>query len=233
MAVRPNILILSGGGLKSAVLAARRIADCNIVFLHVNYGQRCAAAEVRSLRALAEHLKTTPPLELETPHALQIQQRLSGADGNRPMAAQSGVVGTNALAPSTLRGMFPVLLSMGAQAAWRIGAGRLLTGVSRFTDGAHIGLPGPETNPDYLREFMQDFTIATETFGMRNPLTVEAPLVDCSYDDFARLAVHMDVPLELTWSCLGAGREPCGLCSGCTTRDRALATAGATPAVAV
>ncbi len=233
MAARSNIIILSGGGLKSAVLGARCLAENNVIFVHINYGQRSAPAEVRALRSLATHFQTTPPLELESPHALQIQQRLSGATEPRGAAAPNGVVGTHALSPSALRGLFPVLLSMGAQAAWRIGAATLMTGVSRFTDGAHLGLPGPEANPDYLREFIQDFTISTETFGLRNPLTVEAPLVDCRYDDFAKLAVHMEIPLEFTWSCLGAGQQPCGLCLGCTTRERALAMAGAVPAVAV
>ena len=232
MAARSNIIILSGGGLKSAVLGARCLADSNVIFVHINYGQRSAPAEVRALRSLATHFQTTPPLELESPHALQIQQRLSGATEPRGAAAPNGVVGTHALSPSALRGLFPVLLTMGAQAAWRIGAATLLTGVSRFTDGGHLGLPGPEANPDYLREYIQDFTISTETFGLRNPLTVEAPLVDCRYDDFAKLAVHMEIPLEFTWSCLGAGQQPCGLCLGCTTRDRALATAGAPQLVA-
>ena len=233
MAARSNIMVLSGGGLKSAVVAARCLADGHVIFVHVNYGQRSAAAEVQSLRTLATHFQTASPLELETPHALQIQQRLSGPDGPRAAASPTGVVGTHALSPSTLRGLFPVLLSIGAQAAWRIGAAKLLTGVSRLTDGAHLGLPGPETHPDYLREFIQDFTIATETFGLRSALTVEAPLADFTYDDFARLAVHLNVPIELTWSCLAGGHEPCGLCLGCTTRGRALATAGAPEPVTV
>jgi len=226
MASRGNIMVLSGGGLKSAVVAARCLAESHVIFVHVNYGQRSAAAEVRSLRALAAHWQTPPPLELETPHALQVQQRLSGPEASRAVSA-TGVVGTHALSPSTLRGLFPVLLSIGAQAAWRIGAATILTGVSRNADGAHLGLPGAETHPDYLREFIQDFSIAMETFGLRSALTVEAPLVDFTYDQFARLAVQLNVPVELTWSCLGANAEPCGLCLGCTTRSRALALAGA------
>lgn len=220
---RPTLLLLSGGGLKSTVLAARCVAEHHVVFVHVNYGQRSAASEVRALRSLAEHYGASPPLELESPHVLQIQQRLLPSDASRAAVSPTGVVGTNALSPAALRGLFPVLLSIAAQTAWRAGVRRVLTGVSRFADETHLGLPAPEHRGADLREFLLDFTICTETFGGRHPVRVEAPLLDFTVEDFVRTARQMDVPLELTWSCQGAGKTPCGLCSGCATRDRALA----------
>lgn len=53
-------------------------------------------------------------------------------------------------------------------------------------------------------------------------LSVEAPFLDKSKIDIAKLALKLGVPIEQTWTCYEGGMEPCGKCGSCVERNEAL-----------
>jgi 7-cyano-7-deazaguanine synthase len=48
------------------------------------------------------------------------------------------------------------------------------------------------------------------------------PLIKLSKSEVVKLAKNLSVPLELTWSCYSDGEKPCGQCSSCLKRKKAL-----------
>ena len=70
----PAIVVLTGGGIKGAVAAARSASDNEIILLHVHYGQRCASAEAEAARALGAALLSARVVTADMPHVVQISQ---------------------------------------------------------------------------------------------------------------------------------------------------------------
>ena len=85
--------------------------------------------------------------------------------------------------------------------------------------------------PDCRPEF---FASAVETINLGSKLAtehgvrigVETPIIDKTKADIVRMAVDLNVPVELTWSCYRGGERPCGECDSCILRARGFAEAG-------
>ena len=79
-----------------------------------------------------------------------------------------------------------------------------------------------------------DFSAITETFRLGSkigteydcPIRIETPLIDKTKADIVRLAVELDAPLDLTWSCYSDQPRPCGVCDSCHLRAKGFAEAG-------
>lgn len=57
-------------------------------------------------------------------------------------------------------------------------------------------------------------------------LEIVMPVAELEPWQVIDLAVQVDAPLELTWSCTAGGADPCGSCAGCATREAAFQRAG-------
>jgi 7-cyano-7-deazaguanine synthase len=65
------------------------------------------------------------------------------------------------------------------------------------------------------------------SLGLAHPIQIEAPFSDLHKADVIRMGVALDVPLELTLSCMQpAGGLHCGRCSKCRERRDAFREAG-------
>lgn len=53
------------------------------------------------------------------------------------------------------------------------------------------------------------------------PYTILAPLASLDRVGIIRLAIELEVPLDLTWSCHRGGETHCGQCYACTSRSKA------------
>lgn len=216
----PPIIILTGGGIKGAVAAARRASDNELVLVHVDYGQPSARAEVKALRDLAETFSSARVVALDLPHVRQLQQdsadsRSSPGGGNPRRGEASSLA-----APS--RGLVPVLMSVGVQCAMRFGAATVATGLSRLCDATHFGMPPVEEAIDGRREFVYAFNLMIESLSaQRSKVRMEAPLMDVDYGQMVKLAQRFGVPLEKTWTCEQSRTQPCGRCNPCKARARA------------
>jgi len=223
----PTAVVMTGGGVKAAVAAARFAVDHELVLLHIDYGQRSSKAELEAIHALATIFDSAHVISLDMPHAGQLQQQLANQAGESARDYTSGVIHSGSLSESTLRGLFPVLLSTGLQCATRVGAVILAVGVSRYADSSHVGWPLGAGHQDYQREMLHAFGIMAEAvLGQTATPKIEAPLLDVSYQEIFKLASNMKVLLDRTWSCERPGPRACGRCSRCKLRLEALAGAG-------
>ena len=76
--------------------------------------------------------------------------------------------------------------------------------------------------PDCRKNFFDSFkkTINKGTKEGKH-IKVFTPLVNKNKKDIIKLALKLNVPLELTWSCYMGGKVPCRVCDSCLFRKRA------------
>lgn len=214
-------VILAGGGLKSAVAAARIAADGELCLLHVDYGQRSAKSELEALRDLSRTFKSAYVWPLTTEFVKQLEQSRPRGVVSAPTTPtpEDHQTATTMLAQ---RGLAVTLLSIGLQAAQRLGSPAVITGFARHCEAEHIGLARNNARPDQMREIIHGMNIVAESLTLpRAPVRFEAPLVDLSYGEIVKLAYRLNLRAEHTWSCAAKGTHPCGECSRCKERDRA------------
>ncbi len=216
-----RIVVLTGGGIKGAVAAARCAADNDLILVHVAYGQQSASAELRAVEAFRATLPFSSVMALTMGHVTELQQEFPGLSGLH--ADRTGVYGvTDALSEATLRGFTPVLLSVGVQCALRAGAKTVVTGLSSLCDESHLGIVGDGGTTDRRHEFLHSFNLMMENLPTPGSnVRVEAPLIDVSLSQAVKLARRFGVPLEKTWTCQRSGPRPCRRCESCQARARA------------
>jgi len=88
----------------------------------------------------------------------------------------------------------------------------------------------PDSTPEFFRAFNRVLKIGTWT-GRMSSVKVLTPLSNLGKLEIVRLAVELNVPIELTWSCHGRGDRACGVCPACTARLEAFREAGLTDPV--
>lgn len=217
-----TVLILSGGGIKGAVAAARYVRDHEIILLHVDHGQPASAAESRALAMLAAHWPKSRLCSATLPAIKHMPSAVRAGGGAVISSDPARKQSEEAAHLLSLRGLMPSMLSLGAQAALRFGASSIVIGASSHAAGEHIGLPGPGAGPDALREALHAFDIMLEAMlRPRTRIRVEAPLMDLTHPQIIKLGDRFKIPFERTHSCEAATASPCGQCESCKLRARA------------
>lgn len=239
-----RVIVLSTGGIKSAVAAACFAEGHELVLAHVNYGQVSARAQQRAIQALAPTYPNARYVELLLPHMIELQQAAGpprradrSAVPNQPVRSPSrddashGVDATpppefEPLAPVALRGLWPVLCTVGAQCALRFGASQVVVGLTGAESASHLGIPATGLARDARRAFIHAQNIALEILSPKGQcVKLEAPLIDSTYAEIIKLADRFAVPLEKTWTCEHTDTKPCGQCEPCRARNAAFAEA--------
>ncbi|MEK6799174.1 MAG: 7-cyano-7-deazaguanine synthase [Planctomycetota bacterium] len=236
-----KVVVLSGGGIKSAVAAARYTKEHELAVVHVNYGQPSASREQNAIVALLQSFPNARLIPVTLPHVAELERgavalQKPGVVGlnPQPMPRTRGVP-VQPPAAALIRGLVPMLMATGVQAALRGGASTLVSGMMRHGVGEHLGLSRDDESRDARREFLHAFAIAVDALlGGRGELRIEAPLIDLAYADAIKLASRFGVPLDRTWTCICGYATACAQCEPCKARAAAFTAAGLTdPAVKV
>lgn len=203
-----RIVVLAGGGVKTAVAATVAGQGNELTLLHADFGQPSAETERACVHELARSLPAAKVLGLDLPHVGQLR-RDSSAPADRITTS-----------PADYFGLLPMLLSVAMQSAQRVGATSVVTGFSRFCDAAHLGLFGAGGRIEGMPEFIHSFNVMIDSLYPRGSrVSVDAPLMDMNYSDVVRLGRHLGAPLEATWTCRQRGPRPCGRCEPCKARS--------------
>ena len=210
----PRIVMLAGGGVKTAVAAAVVGEQNELTLLHADFGQASSETERACTHELARSLATATVVGIELPHIGQLRVRASDQDDR-----STEPVPTSA---ADCFGLLPTLLSVAMECAQRVGATSVVTGFSRFCDAGHLGLFGAGGRVECLPEFIHSFNVMVDSLYPRGSrVSVDAPLMDMSYSDVVRLGRHLGAPLKSTWTCLERGPRVCGQCVPCKARAAA------------
>lgn len=207
-------VVLLSGGLNGAVAAAAAAQHSELHMLFVNFHQRPLARELRAFEQLCDHFRVQHKWKAELTHFKQVGGNAFIDPGRRVDKAGEFEQG---VAATFVPGLMPALLTVAASFACRIGAARIVTGLSEAIDEPPPG--SAVLYPDNRGEFVRCYQNMLETaMPERTRMSVDAPLIDFSRLEIIRLGCRLNVPFGRTWSCYQNEPVPCGECFGCVSR---------------
>lgn len=208
-------VLLSSGGLNSAVMTSIAADEYDLAMLHVRFAHRAEDLEAELFEKQADYFGAKERLVVELPHFGQI-----GGNGrvNHRLSIEIATTMGQGESNCHVPGLIGALAQVAFTWANQLRAEKVFLGVSE-----NLGASGPRTDavfPDYSRDFVllcqHQYAVASPT----RTITIETPLIDLNRTDIVRLGHRLNTPFEMTWSCIGSGEKPCGLCLGCVTRNR-------------
>ncbi len=211
-------IVLVSGGMDSCVTAAIANEQYRLAFLHVNYGQRTEARELRAFNEIADYYKADKRLSVSLEHLKVI--------GGSALTDESIAV-PDAGTPSPTASPIPVtyvpfrnahLLAIATSWAEVIGATRIFIGAVEEDSSGY---------PDCREIFYQAFNRVIDT-GTKPETRIEivTPLIHLKKSSIVKRGIELGAPLHLTWSCYQASEKACGRCESCALRLKGFSEAG-------
>jgi 7-cyano-7-deazaguanine synthase len=219
---KESAVVLVSGGMDSCVTAAMANLEYSLAFLHVNYGQRTEARELRAFHELADFYKAEKRLVVSLEH-LKVIGGSALTDATIPVP-ESGPPQFN-IPHSAFR--IPItyvpfrnahLLSIAVSWAEVLGATKIFIGAVEEDSSGY---------PDCREVFYQAFNKAIE-LGTKPETRVEivTPLIHLKKSEIVKKGVGLGAPFQYTWSCYQASDKACGKCESCALRLKGFKEAG-------
>lgn len=220
-AVRPAVVLLSGGLDSATALAAARQAGYRCHALTLAYGQRHAveveaAGRVAAALGAAEH--RVMPLDLRAfgGSALTSDVPVPRDRGAQEMAR--GIPITYVPARNT------IFLSLALAWAEVLGSFDIFLGVNAVDYSGY-----PDCRPEFVRAFEALANLATKAaVEGKGIFRIRAPLVQMTKAEIIRFGLLLGVDYALTHSCYAPADDgaACGRCDSCQLRRAGFAAAG-------
>lgn len=212
---RPLAVVLVSGGMDSCVCAAVARLEHELAFLHVNYGQRTAARELRAFHALADHYRVTHRLVSSIEHLKDIG---GSALTDEQIAVPTAELGRAEIPPTYVPFRNAHILSIAVSWGEVLGARAIFIGAMEEDSSGY---------PDCRRVYYDAFE-AVIRLGTRpeTQLRIVTPLIRMTKGEVVRRGLEVQAPFELTWSCYQREDVACGRCDSCALRLRGFAQAG-------
>jgi 7-cyano-7-deazaguanine synthase len=202
---RDSAIVLLSGGLDSAVALWWAKKRWKAYALTFRYGE-LNSNEVRSAKRLAKRARVAHQFVVDVGFLKQVSEL-------RKRLTSQGL-GLKSFPPTYVPGRNTIFLGIAAHYAEIYDVEHIVTG--------HIGRdPFPDSKPAYIRAMNHALSQAS-WLRKKHDIRIMTPFERSTKEDVVRLAIELEVPLELTWSCHRNGKRPCGKCRGCLDRSRAL-----------
>ncbi len=205
-----DIAVVSvSGGLDSCVTAAIANRKYDIALLHVNYGQRTEARELKAFNDIADFYGVEKRLVIDFRHLAEIgnssltdySMEVSKADLENKEIPSSYVPFRNA----------NILTAAGSWAE-TLNAKTIFIGAV-FEDSSGY----PDCRPDFFKAFEYAMDLGTKP---ETKIKIETPIIHMTKSDIIKKGIELGAPLHLTWSCYQNEDEACGVCDSCALRLR-------------
>ncbi len=215
-APQKRAVVLASGGLDSAVCLAEAVLEFDIALLHINYGQRTEARELRAFHELGDHYGITRRLVADISYLKEIG---GSSLVDETMEMETGLPTGDGEVPSTYVPFRNAhILCVGVSWAEVIGAEALFIGAVE-EDGSGY----PDCREEFYRLFGAAVTAGTKP---ETKIAIRTPLIELDKAAIVRRGVDLQVPLGLTWSCYTDSTKACGVCESCRLRLRGFSAAG-------
>lgn len=215
-------IVLVSGGMDSCVTAALANEDHRLAFLHVNYGQRTEARELKAFKDVADFYHADQRLVVSLEHLKAIGgSALTDDSIPVPVASvsQSSITNQQSTIPVTYVPFRNAhLLSIAVSWAEVIGASKIFIGAVEEDSSGY---------PDCRETFYRAFNKVIET-GTKPETRIEiiTPLIHMKKSEIVRKGAELGAPLHLTWSCYQNSEKACGRCESCALRLKGFREAG-------
>ncbi len=210
------VSLLSGGLDSSTLLSLVVSRGYEVVALSFDYGQR-HSRELDSARKIAEYYKVEHKImkiDLRPIGGSALTENISVPDVDLENIGKDIPV-TYVPARNT------ILLSIALGLAEVTDSSKIFIGANALDYSGY-----PDCRPEYFDSINETFSLATKKTVEGGHIEVEAPLLKYSKADIVRLAVKLETPLGLTWSCYKGGKKACGVCDSCKLRLKGFMEAG-------
>jgi 7-cyano-7-deazaguanine synthase len=205
--------------MDSTVCAALAAREFEAYGLHVSYGQRTEARELRAAREVATALGLRELLEVRTEFFRQIGgSALTDSSIAVPVAGGDGPQRAAEEIPVTYV-PFRNAHFLSAAVSWAevLGAQTIFIGAVEQDSSGY-----PDCRPAYYEAFNHLVREGTKD----GSITVRTPLIRLRKREIIKLGVELGAPLHVSWSCYSGEQEACGVCESCDLRLKAFAEAG-------
>ncbi|MBC8030103.1 MAG: 7-cyano-7-deazaguanine synthase QueC [Pyrinomonadaceae bacterium] len=207
---------LVSGGMDSCVTAAiahREVAD--LAFLHVCYGQRTQARELRAFEEIASFFDVQQRLVVSIDHLAAIG---GSSLTDKRIAVSSASPAALGIPTSYVPFRNAHLLSIATSWAEVIGATKVYIGAVAEDSSGY-----PDCRPEFYEAFQRVISLGTKP---QTQIEISTPVITMKKSQIVELAQSLKAPLELTWSCYAEMEQACGECDSCALRLRAFRAAG-------
>lgn len=207
---------LVSGGLDSCVTAAIANDEVSeLAFLHVSYGQRTQARELRAFADIANHFDVKHRLVASIEHLAKI-------GGSSLTDTDFAVTPPNFESKNIPSSYVPFrnahLLSIATSWAEVIGATKIYIGAVAEDSSGY-----PDCRPEFYEAFQQAVSLGTKP---ETRIEIRTPVIEMKKSEIVEFGQRLQAPLELTWSCYAESELACGDCDSCALRLRAFRAAG-------
>jgi len=212
---KPLAVVLASGGMDSCVTTAIANLDYRLAMLHVGYGQRTEARELRAFQALADFYHAERRLVCRLDHLRQI----GGSSLTDPnMAVELANLARQDIPSSYVPFRNAHFLAIAVSWGEVLGARKIFIGaVSEDSSGY------PDCRPEYYAAFNRVVAVGTKP---ETQIEIVTPVIHLRKSEIVRRGRELGAPFELTWSCYQGQDTACGLCDSCALRLRAFEEAG-------
>ncbi len=213
--MKPLAVCLVSGGLDSCVAAAVAAQDYELAFLHVNYGQRTEARELRAFHEIADFYKVKHRLVTEVPALKQI--------GGSALTDPNIAVPEDEPSPDRIPITYVPFRNahfLAIAVSWGevLGAKRIFIGASQVDFSGY-----PDCRASFFAAYNQ---VIKEGTRPETEILIETPLINLTKAEIVKLGQKLGAPLHLTWSCYQREDVACGRCESCLLRLKGFREAG-------
>jgi len=205
--------VLLSGGLDSAVLAAAEIhAGRDVWPIHVRAGLAWEDAESAAILALL----ASPPFKGCAHPIARLSVDMRDVYPSSHWAVEGRAPEYDEPDETVyLEGRNITLIAKAAVLCAKLHVARLVL-------GPLAGNPFPDATPEFFTTMARAMSL-----GLAHTLAIETPFRALHKSDVVRLGARLNVPLELTLSCMQpVGGQHCGVCNKCRERKEAFDEAG-------
>lgn len=212
---KPLVVVLASGGMDSCVTTAIAHLDFRLAMLHVAYGQRTEARELRAFQALADFYHAAHRLVCRLEH---LKQMGGSSLTDSSLAVERANLERKDIPTSYVPFRNAHFLSIAVSWGEVLGARKIFIGAVAEDSSGY-----PDCRPEYYAAFNRVIAAGTKP---ETQLEIVTPVIHLRKSEIVRRGRELGAPFELTWSCYQAEDAACGVCDSCALRLRAFEEAG-------
>lgn len=209
-------VVLTSGGMDSCVTTAIAARECQkIALLHVSYGQRTQARELKAFNDIADFYQVEQRLVTNIAHLAQIG---GSSLTDRTIEVSQANLETTEIPTSYVPFRNAHLLAIATSWAEVISAGRIYIGAVAEDSSGY-----PDCRPEFYQAFQQAISVGTKP---ETQIEIVTPVIALRKSEIVQRGLALGAPLELSWSCYQGESLACGVCDSCALRLRGFREAG-------
>ena len=212
---KPLAVVLASGGMDSCVTSAIANLDYRLAMLHVQYGQRTEARELRAFNAVADFFEAEHRMVCRLDHLRQIG---GSSLTDTKIAVEAANLERRGIPSSYVPFRNAHFISIAVSWGEVLGASKIFVGAVAEDSSGY-----PDCRPEYYAAFNRVITAGTRP---ETHLEIITPVINMRKTEIVHRGRELGAPFELTWSCYQGQEAACGVCDSCALRLRAFEEAG-------